>query len=123
MGNAVGDGRERERVGLQIHLALSVADRERRPFPRSDQQILLALEQVDERKGASQALERCVHSLLRRLAGRFRTSGFRSTGKPTSLSPSSPCPKRAQHVAYGVADIFVPVRCREHELLVGGQRG
>ena len=70
MGNAVGEGRERERVGPQIHLALSVADRERRPFPRSDQQILLALEQVDERKGASQALERCVHSLLRRLAGR-----------------------------------------------------
>jgi hypothetical protein len=33
------------------------------------------------------------------------------------------CPKRAQHVAYGVADIFAPVRCREHEFLVGGQRG
>jgi hypothetical protein len=29
MGNAVGEGRERERVGPQIHLALSVADRER----------------------------------------------------------------------------------------------
>jgi len=96
MGNAVGEGRERERVGPQIHLALSVADRERRPFPRSDQQILLALEQVDQRKGASQALERCVHSLLRRLAGRFRTSGFRSTGKPTSLSPSSPSVRSAR---------------------------
>jgi hypothetical protein len=33
------------------------------------------------------------------------------------------CPKREQHVSYRVADILAPVRCREHELLVRGQRG
>jgi len=56
MGNAVGEGRERERVGPQIHLALSVADRERRPFPRSNQQILLALEQVASAKAPRRRL-------------------------------------------------------------------
>jgi hypothetical protein len=34
IGDTVGERRERERVGTQIHLAVAVADRERRGPPR-----------------------------------------------------------------------------------------
>ena len=37
IGDAVGERRERQRVGAEIHLALAVADRERRALPRADQ--------------------------------------------------------------------------------------
>ena len=68
IGDTVGERRERERVGTQIHLAVAVADRERRALPRADQQVVLTLEQIDERESAAQALERRMNRLLRRLA-------------------------------------------------------
>ena len=70
IGDAVGEGRERERVRAEIGLALAVADRERRALPRPDQEIVLALEQVDEGEGAAHALERRMNGLGRRLAAR-----------------------------------------------------
>ena len=64
IGDAVGERRERERVGTQIHLAVAVADRERRALARPDQQVVLALEQIDERESAAQALSAaCTASL------------------------------------------------------------
>ena len=68
IGDAVGERRERERVGAQIHLAVAVADRERRALPRADQEVVLALEQIDERERAAQPAERRVNRLLGRLA-------------------------------------------------------
>ena len=68
IGDAVGERRERQRVRAEIHLAVAVADRERRALARADQEILLALEQIDEREGAAQALQRRVNRLGRRLA-------------------------------------------------------
>ena len=50
------NGRERQRVGAEIHFAVAVADRERRALARPDQEIVLALEQIDEREGAAQTL-------------------------------------------------------------------
>ncbi len=70
IGDTVGERREGKRVGAEIHLGLAVADRERRPLPRPDQQILLALEQVDEREGAAKAPQGRVDRLLGRLAAR-----------------------------------------------------
>ena len=70
IGDAVGEGRERQRVGAEIHLAVAVADRERRALARADQQIVLAVEEIDEREGAAQPLQRRRHRLRRPLAGR-----------------------------------------------------
>ena len=74
IGDAVGERGERQRVGAQIHLplrlALAIADRERRALSRADQQVLLAVEQIDQREGAAHALQRRMHRLDRRLARR-----------------------------------------------------
>ncbi len=69
IGDPVGEGRERQRVGAEIHLAVAVADGERRALPRADQQVVMAFEQVDQREGAAQPLERREHGVRRRLAG------------------------------------------------------
>ena len=70
IGDPVGEGGERQRVRAQIHLAVAVADGERRALPRPDQKIVLAFEQIDEREGAAHALQAGEHRLGRRLAGR-----------------------------------------------------
>ncbi len=54
IGDAVGERRERDRVGAEIHLAVAVADGERRALARADQQVVLALEQEGERERAAQ---------------------------------------------------------------------
>ena len=61
-------GAKRERVRAQIHFAVAIADRERRALAGADQEILLALEQIDEREGAAQAPERRMNRVLRRFA-------------------------------------------------------
>ena len=58
IGDLVGEGRERERVRAEIHLALAVPDGERRAVPRADELVLLAGEQEGEREGAAQARQR-----------------------------------------------------------------
>ena len=68
IGDAIGEWGERQRVGAEIHFAVAIADRERRALTRSDQEIVLALEQIDEGEGAAQPLERRVNCIGRRLA-------------------------------------------------------
>ena len=63
IGDAVGERRERERVRAEIHFAVAIADRQRRALARADQQILLALEQIDERERAAQPPERRMNGL------------------------------------------------------------
>ncbi len=67
IGDAVGKRRERQSVRAEIGLALAVADRKRRALSRPDQEIVLALEQIDEGEGAAHALERRVNPVGRRL--------------------------------------------------------
>src|SRR5208337_5480192 len=67
IGDAVGERRERQSVRAEIGLAVAVADRKRRALPRPDQEVILALEQVNEGEGAAHALERRVNGLGRRL--------------------------------------------------------
>ena len=62
------NGAKRERVRAQIHLAVAIADRERRALARADQEILLALEQIDERERSAQPAERRMNRLLGPLA-------------------------------------------------------
>ena len=57
IGDAIGERRERQRVRAEIHLALAVADGERRALARADQKIVLAIEEIDEGERAAQALE------------------------------------------------------------------
>ena len=54
IGDGIGEGRQRDGVGAQIHLAVAVADRERRAVARADQQIVIVLEQDGEREGTMQ---------------------------------------------------------------------
>ena len=54
IGDVLGEGRERQRIGAEIHLALAPADGKRRAAARADQEIVLALEQEGQRKGAAQ---------------------------------------------------------------------
>ena len=68
IGDAVGEGRERDGIRAQKHFALAVADRQRAALARADQQIVLALEHDGEREGAFEPLEHVAHRLARRLA-------------------------------------------------------
>ncbi len=68
IADRVGERRQRDRVGAEIHLALAIADGERRALARADHQIVLAGEQEGERESAAQLLERGRHRIGRRLA-------------------------------------------------------
>ena len=68
IGDAVGERGERERVRAQIHFPVAIADRQRRALARADQEILLALEQIDERESPAQPPERRMNRVLRRFA-------------------------------------------------------
>ena len=68
IGDAVGEGGERQRVGAEKHRAVAVADRERRALARADQQVVLAGEQIDEREGAAHPFQRRGDRLGRLLA-------------------------------------------------------
>ena len=54
----VGERRQRDGVGAEEHLAVAVADRQRRALARADQQVVLAGEQEGERKRAAQPRQR-----------------------------------------------------------------
>ena len=58
VGNRIGERCERDGVGAEIHLAVAVADRERRAFARTDQEIVLAGEQERERERATKPGQR-----------------------------------------------------------------
>ena len=58
IGDRVGEGRQRDGVGAEEHLALAVADRQRRAVAGADDQVLVALEHDGQRKGALQPLQR-----------------------------------------------------------------
>ena len=68
IGDAVGEGAKRERVRAQIHFPVAVADRQRRALAGADQEILLALEQIDERERPAQPAQRRMNRVLGRLA-------------------------------------------------------
>ena len=58
IADRAGEGRERNRVGAEIHLAVAIADGERRAAPGADQEILLAGKQEGEREGALEPRQR-----------------------------------------------------------------
>ena len=68
IADGVGERRQRDRVGAEEHLAVAIADRERRALAGADQQILLAGEQEGERERAAQPRQRRLHGVGRRLA-------------------------------------------------------
>ena len=68
VGDGVGEGRERDGVRAQVHLALAVADGERRALPGADHQVVLAGEDDGERERAAQPLQRRLGRLDRRQA-------------------------------------------------------
>ncbi len=70
IGDPVGEGRQRQRVRAEIHRAVAIADGQRRSPPRPDQEIVMRLEQIDEREGAAHALQGGEHGLGGLLAGR-----------------------------------------------------
>ena len=58
IADRVGERRERDGVGAEIHLALAVADGERRALAGADQEVFLAVEQEGEREGALEPRQR-----------------------------------------------------------------
>ena len=68
IGDRVGEGGQRDRVGAEVHLALAVADGERRSLPRADHQVVLAGEDDGERERALQPLQGGLGRLDRRQA-------------------------------------------------------
>ena len=58
VGDAVGEGGQREGVGADVGLAVAVADRERRAAAGGDEEVLLALEEEAEREGAVEPRQR-----------------------------------------------------------------
>ena len=68
IGDRVGERRERDGIGAEIHLAVAVADRERRALAGADQQIVLAGEQEGERERAAQPRQRGLDRFRRRAA-------------------------------------------------------
>ena len=68
IADVVGEGRQRDGVGAEIHLALAFADRQRAAAPGADQKVLVAVEQEAQREGAFQALQHGVDGVLGRLA-------------------------------------------------------
>ena len=68
VADGVGEGRQRDRIGAEIHLAFAVADRERRALPRADQEIVFACEQEGQSESAAQPRQRRLHRVDRRPA-------------------------------------------------------
>ena len=76
IAHPAGEGRQRQRVGADVHLAVAVADRQRAAAARAHQDVVAAAEQRDQREGAAQALHRLAHRLLgRHLALEIARSG------------------------------------------------
>ena len=73
IGDAIGEGRQRYGIAAYEHFTASVPDGERRAVAGRDQQVVLALEQDGERKGALQPGQNGLDGLLRRLAAPYLT--------------------------------------------------
>ena len=58
IADRIRERRQRDGVGAEIHLAVAIADRQRRAAARADQKIVLALEQEGERESALQPRQR-----------------------------------------------------------------
>ena len=58
IADVVGERRQRDRVGAEIHFAVAVADRQRRALAGADHQVVLALEQEGQRERAAQPRQR-----------------------------------------------------------------
>ena len=59
-------GATRKRVGAEIILAVAIADRQRRPHPRADDQVGIVAEQEGDGEGADEPWQHCGDRLLRR---------------------------------------------------------
>ena len=68
IGDLGREGRERQGVGAEISPIRAEAHGERRPAPRADEQILLALEEKHQREGALEPLQGAPDRLARRRA-------------------------------------------------------
>ena len=66
IGDAIGEGRERHGIGAEKHLAIAMADRQRRAVAGADHQVLLAVEHDGEGEGAFEPPEHGAHRLARR---------------------------------------------------------
>src|SRR4051794_14611527 len=69
ISDLVREGRERERVGAEIHLALAPADGERRSVAGANEKVSLALEQKSEREGTAEPRQRRGDGFHRALSG------------------------------------------------------
>ena len=65
IGDAVGERRQRKGIRSQEHLAITIADGQRRPLPRPDHQPVLAGEDHGQRIGPPEPLDRGRGCLLR----------------------------------------------------------
>ncbi|MGY3366387.1 hypothetical protein ACVWZL_003512 [Bradyrhizobium sp. GM2.4] len=70
IADRVGERPERDGVGAEIHLAVTIADRERRTVARADHQIVLAREDEAECERAAQPRQRQFHRFHRLVAAR-----------------------------------------------------
>ena len=61
IGDALGQRRERQRVGAEIGLALAMADDQRRAEPRADDKLGMLAEQDRQRKGAVKPRQHLAH--------------------------------------------------------------
>ncbi len=68
IADRVGEGRQRNRVGAEIHLAAAMPDRERRAAARADHQVVFAGKDEGERESAAQTRQRLLHGVDRRHA-------------------------------------------------------
>ena len=66
IAHRIGEGRERNRIRSDEHLAVAETDRERRAAARADQKVILAGEQERESEGPAQPRQRHPHRLDRR---------------------------------------------------------
>ncbi len=89
VGDALGEGTDRHRVGAEIHLAVAVADDERRPAPRAHDELVVAVDQDRDRKRALEPVERRFQRIQGRQSG--IQLGHRSAGRrpPESVSLSN----------------------------------
>ncbi len=70
IADRVGKRAERDGVGAEIHLAVTIADRERGPIASADHEIVVAGEDEAEREGAAQPRQRQLHRFHRLVAAR-----------------------------------------------------
>ena len=84
IGDRIGEGRQRDGVGAEEHLALAMADGKRRAVAGADDQILVAAEHDGQREGAFEPLQRA--GARHRPARRRASVRARSRWATTSVS-------------------------------------